>query len=235
MLDGMDERSPRSLPSRLDHGGDKGQRRDGRRRATMDPADDPEAIDLANVLRGVAVRLDAVLDDGAAKPELGAERREGIDAAFSAIVPGAGEASTEAHHRALATTVLKINASGALDIVEGGEVKTSDGATVADGVAEAVGAPGAEDASGSVEIGTAVQGEERPSMAAHRVLHDVDERLRSARERLERRRAMVARVEESGAHPWLRAIDGDLRKLGQRLLIGLLIVGASAVVSLLVT
>lgn len=245
MLGAMDERAPRSLPTLLDHRSGKGRRRDGRRRATIDASDGPDAVDFADVLRGVAARLDAILGDGAATTDLGSDRHEAIDAWSSAIVPSEGEGSQEARRRALATTVLKINASGSLDIVEEDEAETSEEADEATANAESAKAAeaaetlegtAAEDVIGSNGAGTPLQTEERrPEAAAQVVVRDVDERLRSARERLERRRAVAARIEEPRFPPRWRRIDVDLRKLGQRLLVGLVIVGASAVVSLLVT
>lgn len=146
-----------------------------------------------------------------------------IAARIDVVLDEKARTPSDARRHAVSTEVLRFSADGRLDVDDrkhevSNEASTSSPTTVAS-------AP--------------VAPPSPPAAALDR--SGVDDRLRAARDRLAERRSRAAaeRVDPPGTRsPRVRILAWrrtELRALAQRMLIGLAIVGASAVVSILVT
>jgi len=233
----MDERATHTPTGTVDaHPAVSVEMRNRAQRTSIDGAGQHDTTDLSKVLQAIAARIDVVLDE---KVAAGAEpegRRRAARAWSSVVGKRTAEDTSELRRHALATTVLRISADGRLDI-DDRERDDRERVDRRREVSEVVSKTKARTET-AAESRDTVSASSAPEATAR---SDVEGRLRAARERLEARRASTAdaQVEASGQRarrvrfPALRR--NEMRTVVQRLLIGLAIVGASAVVSILVT
>ena len=204
-----------------------------------------DEADLTKLLKAIAARIDTVLD---AKVAAGAEpegRHRAARAWSSVVGKRATDATPDLRRHALATTVLRISADGRLDIDDreraAGEDAADPDAAVPDAADQNATDQDATDQDAESHAASVRLGVSRLDETAPPDRPDVEDRLRVVRERLATRHASAtearpaspgARVGSARSPSWRR---GEMRTLVQRLLIGLAIVGASAVVSILIT
>jgi len=253
----MDERATHTPTGTVDaHPAVSVEMRNRAQRRSIDGAGQHDTTDLTKVLQAIAARIDVVLDE---KVAAGAEpegRHRAARAWSSVVGKRTAEDTSELRRHALATTVLRISADGRLDIDDREpdererDEREQDEREHADGkhddgkhedrtrdVGEVV-AKARTETETEPESHDAVSASSVPTPTDR---SDVEARLRAARERLESRRASTAagQAQASGSRarrarrPALRR--NEVRTVVQRVLIGLAIVGASAVVSILVT
>jgi hypothetical protein len=227
---------------------DDGRRERARRVATgrcaaIDARADEE-VDLAVLSRNVAARLDSVL--AARSPtqlavHVRAEREHAVRA-WSTVVAGPGDASSR--RDALATTVLRIGSGGGLDAVDGAEAQGVDAVETApspepstrtvreraNDTSNVVSAQ-PDDAPPSVQLEARVERGRGTAEPGVRDDAHTNERLAAVRRRMATRRAADGSPLDRMALFRRRGV----RRALQRLLIVAAIIGATAVVSLLVT
>lgn len=206
----MDERAARQRDDRSVVAGDTSAvPRPSRTRRRIDGPSAAASVDLADVLRQVADRVDQLFDEGARSATHAEGPTERAVDAWSAALGSAADDDAAARRHALGTTVLRMSANGLVDVVPQNDASAE---------------PEAEAAPSKIVV--ARGGVAEPS-------GDVDQRLRSVRERLAQRRAQVVVDEEARSAPLWRQIDA--RKVTQRVVIATSIVVVSALVAVLLT
>ena len=211
-------------------------------RTVIDGAGHEDASVLGPLLRAIAVRLDVVLDEKVASGAEPEGRHRAARAWSSVVGRPASDETAGLRRQALNTTVLRISADGGTYV--GGSVDDASAEAIDD---RSMRSDATATTVAPVDLAEPVEpvGNERyaisePPMSVAPERSGVEDRLRTVRERLATRRASTsaspraARSVRPSVWPsmWQRT---DVRTLIQRLLIGLTIVGASAVVSILVT
>ncbi len=249
----MDERVSQLGPGFADSGGsDRAERRVAGPRRAIDASRNAAGVDFAALSRGLAERLDEILDERAAarRDDAWTQAHEQAVRAWSDLVAkGVVDDGVELRRQALSTTVLRMGSNGAVDVVETPD-HASDEPPAAP--AKAIDAPArtseddrendreddrgddrGDDREAAMPSRAASTTEVEASAAADsRAARPVDQRLRAARQRLQMRQAAAVQDQRRPVRFWRRI---DARAWLQRLLVGGAIVAASALVSLLVT
>lgn len=215
----MNERVARPRRGAFDGGGDAVQGADravGSRGA--DDRDSSSSVDLVALAPHIAARLDAILD----------------------VSPIPGDEASWLRRPSLATTVVTIAADGSVNVVDDGsrDAGSAPGLASSPSAEEArVRSPRGGGADASPDVASDVDGRDLIGVAdladARRHRGGVDDRLRDARRRLEVRRRAAVRPERPRYVALWR--DLDARRVAWRLVAGLVVVGASAVISVLLT
>ena len=208
--------------------------REGRRTIDRPAGDDvtrQQGVELVAVLRGVAARLDAILEQpGEPRTGVAASDTEAVEAWSAVMTRRQTATDPSARRAALATTVLRIGADGSMDVVDN-ESADLESAVDEDGDAPVASDPGSgESRPSAANVAGATVAD---SGARDVVQSDVDSRLRIARERLGQRRAAVTVEDRTMRVPSGRRFDG--RTAVKRLLLAIAIVGTSAAVAVLLT